>query len=66
MHVPLDDLARQYQEIESEAMPLTQIVWSSGRYVLTQGVHVAEFEQAFAETSTSDRRQIESDRGLKR
>jgi len=48
MHVPLDDLGQQYQEIEAEISVVTQRVWSSGHYVLTQGQEVALFERDFA------------------
>ena len=46
--VPLDNLKLQYEELAEEINRATLEVWQSGKYVLTQGTKVKEFESAYA------------------
>jgi dTDP-4-amino-4,6-dideoxygalactose transaminase len=48
MEIRLDELARQFSEIESEALEAAERVFRSGRYILTQGTEVSTFEAAYA------------------
>ncbi|MDX6543727.1 MAG: hypothetical protein QOK32_1330 [Gaiellaceae bacterium] len=48
MEIRLDDLERQFSEIEAETIEAATRVFRSGRYVLTQGEEVKRFEAAFS------------------
>jgi dTDP-4-amino-4,6-dideoxygalactose transaminase len=49
MKIGMDDLSRQFSEIESEALEAAERVFRSGRYILTQGEEVRHFERAYAD-----------------